>query len=81
MKHGDRVKVTGRDGVYVFLKEVQGTATLRSPTILPPERERRRYRSRGLCTFECTLAPRTSRELGGKNARGSRARRGFHLPQ
>jgi hypothetical protein len=29
MKHGDRVKVTGRDGVYVFLKEVQGTATLR----------------------------------------------------
>jgi hypothetical protein len=29
MKHGDHVKIIGRDGVYVLLKEVQGTATLR----------------------------------------------------
>jgi hypothetical protein len=29
MKQGDYVKVIGRDGFYVFLKEVQGTATLR----------------------------------------------------
>jgi hypothetical protein len=29
MKQGDHVKVMGRDGFYVFLKEVQGTATLR----------------------------------------------------
>jgi hypothetical protein len=29
MKPGDHVKVIGRDGFYVFLKEVQGTATLR----------------------------------------------------
>jgi hypothetical protein len=29
MKQGDHVKVIGRDGFYVFLKEVQGTATLR----------------------------------------------------
>jgi hypothetical protein len=29
MKHGDHVKIIGRDGVYVFLKEVQGMATLR----------------------------------------------------
>jgi hypothetical protein len=29
MKPGDHVKVLGRDGFYVFLKEVQGTATLR----------------------------------------------------
>jgi hypothetical protein len=29
MKLGDYVKVMGRDGFYVFLKEVQGTATLR----------------------------------------------------
>jgi len=29
MKNGDHVRVAGRDGVYVFLKEVQGTATLR----------------------------------------------------
>jgi hypothetical protein len=29
MKHGDHVKVIGKDGLYVFLKEVQGTATLR----------------------------------------------------
>ena len=28
MKQGDHVKVIGRDGFYVFLKEVQGTATL-----------------------------------------------------
>jgi hypothetical protein len=30
MKQGDYVKVIGRDGFYVFLKEVQGTATLRA---------------------------------------------------
>ena len=29
MKQGDHVKVMGIDGFYVFLKEVQGTATLR----------------------------------------------------
>ncbi len=29
MIQGDHVKVIGRDGFYVFLKEVQGTATLR----------------------------------------------------
>jgi len=29
MKQGDHVKVMGRDGFYVFLKEVEGTATLR----------------------------------------------------
>jgi len=29
MTQGDHVKVIGRDGFYVFLKEVQGTATLR----------------------------------------------------
>jgi hypothetical protein len=29
MKQGDHVKVIGKDGFYVFLKEVQGTATLR----------------------------------------------------
>jgi hypothetical protein len=28
MNQGDHVKVIGRDGFYVFLKEVQGTATL-----------------------------------------------------
>jgi hypothetical protein len=29
MKQGDRVKVMGRDGFYVFPKEVQEMATLR----------------------------------------------------
>jgi hypothetical protein len=29
MQPGDHVKIIGRDGFYVFLKEVQGTATLR----------------------------------------------------
>jgi hypothetical protein len=29
MKQGDHVKIIGRDGFYVFLKEAQGTATLR----------------------------------------------------
>lgn len=29
MTHGDHVRIIGRDGLYVFLKEVQGTATLR----------------------------------------------------
>ena len=30
MKQGDHVKVIGRDGFYIFIKEVQGTASLRS---------------------------------------------------
>ncbi len=29
MEQGDYVKIMGRDGFYVFLKEVQGRATLR----------------------------------------------------
>jgi hypothetical protein len=29
MKQGDFVKVIGRDGFYVFLKDLQGTATLK----------------------------------------------------
>jgi|BarGraIncu00222A_1022003.scaffolds.fasta_scaffold306877_2 hypothetical protein len=29
MEHGDHVKVIGRDGVYVFLKDIQGVAILR----------------------------------------------------
>ena len=29
MKPGDHVKIIGRDGFYIFLKEAQGTATLR----------------------------------------------------
>ena len=43
MQRGDHVKITGKDGVYVFLKEVQGTATLRrggkgrdEPTLVIP---------------------------------------------
>ncbi len=30
MKQGDHVKVIGRDGFYIFLKEDHGTATLRA---------------------------------------------------
>jgi hypothetical protein len=30
IKQGDFVKIIGRDGFYVFLKEVQGTATVRA---------------------------------------------------
>jgi len=30
MKPGDHVKIMGRDGFYVFLKEAQGTATLQA---------------------------------------------------
>jgi hypothetical protein len=30
IKQGDYVKIMGRDGFYVFLKEFQGTATLRA---------------------------------------------------
>lgn len=37
MEHGDHVKVTGRDGVYVFLKDVQGVATLRRGGKSPDE--------------------------------------------
>jgi hypothetical protein len=29
MQPGDHVKIIGRDGFYVFLKEVRGTATVR----------------------------------------------------
>jgi hypothetical protein len=29
MTHGDHVRVIGKDGLYVFLEEVHGTATLR----------------------------------------------------
>ena len=37
MKQGDHVKVIGRDGFYVFLKEVQGTATLRVGGVKRPD--------------------------------------------
>lgn len=37
MKHGDYVKVIGRDGFYVFLKELQGTATLRVGSAKSPD--------------------------------------------
>jgi hypothetical protein len=30
MKQGDHVKIIGRDGFYIFVKEDQGTATLRA---------------------------------------------------
>jgi len=30
VKTGDHVKIIGRDGFYVFLKELEGIATLRS---------------------------------------------------
>jgi hypothetical protein len=36
MKQGDFVKVLGRDGFYLFLKEVQGTATLREGSAKSP---------------------------------------------
>ena len=29
MNYGDHVRVLGKDGLYVFLREIQGTATLR----------------------------------------------------
>jgi hypothetical protein len=38
MKQGDHVKVIGRDGFYVFLNEVQGTATLRAGGVRNPDR-------------------------------------------
>lgn len=37
MKPGDHVKIIGRDGFYVFLKEVQGTATLRLGSAKSPD--------------------------------------------
>jgi len=37
MKPGDHVKIIGRDGFYVLLKEVQGTATLRSGSARSPD--------------------------------------------
>jgi hypothetical protein len=36
MKQGDHVKVIGRDGFYVFLREDQGTATLRAGGVPGP---------------------------------------------
>ncbi len=30
MKQGDHVKVIGKDGFYIFVKEDQGTVTLRA---------------------------------------------------
>jgi hypothetical protein len=38
MRQGDHVKVMGRDGFYVFLKEVQGTATLRAGGAKSPDK-------------------------------------------
>jgi hypothetical protein len=38
MKLGDHVKVTGIDGFYVFLKEVQGTATLKVCSTNDPDK-------------------------------------------
>jgi hypothetical protein len=38
MKQGDHVKVTGIDGFYVFLKEVQGMATLRVCSTNDPDK-------------------------------------------
>lgn len=38
MKQGDHVKVIGRDGFYVFLKEVQGTATLQAGGAKSPDK-------------------------------------------
>ena len=38
MKQGDHVKVMGIDGFYVFLKEVQGTATLRVCSTNDPDK-------------------------------------------
>jgi hypothetical protein len=38
MKQGDYVKVTGVDGFYVFLKEVQGMATLRVCSTNDPDK-------------------------------------------
>jgi len=37
MKPGDHVKIIGRDGFYVFLKEAQGTATLRLGSAKSPD--------------------------------------------
>jgi hypothetical protein len=45
MKQGDFVKIIGRDGFYLFLKEVQGIATLRegsAPRFSKMTKERRR---------------------------------------
>jgi hypothetical protein len=36
MKPGDHIKIIGRDGFYVLLKEVEGTATVRSGTSKSP---------------------------------------------
>jgi hypothetical protein len=37
VKTGDHVKIIGRDGFYVFLKEVEGIATLRSGGAKSPD--------------------------------------------
>ena len=37
MKPGDHVKVIGRDGFYVFLKQVEGTASVRLVSAKTPD--------------------------------------------
>jgi hypothetical protein len=37
IKQGDHVKIMGSDGFYVFLKESQGTATLRAGGAKSPD--------------------------------------------
>jgi hypothetical protein len=37
MEHGDHVRIIGRDGLYVFVKEVQGRATLRLGSTKRPD--------------------------------------------
>ena len=37
MQPGDHVKIIGRDGFYVFLKEAQGTATVRLGSTKSPD--------------------------------------------
>jgi hypothetical protein len=38
IKQGDYVKIMGRDGFYVLLKEFQGTATLRAGGANSPDK-------------------------------------------
>jgi hypothetical protein len=38
IKQGDYVKIIGKDGFYVFLKEFQGTATLRAGGAKSPDK-------------------------------------------
>jgi hypothetical protein len=37
MQAGDHVKIIGRDGFYVFLKEAHGLATVRSASTKSPD--------------------------------------------